>query len=172
MADTSPAGRKNKHILGRGGSQIILETGVEALRAIVARAEDDGRTLDKEMVDLRTPRGQRAYVSKQLSDLSKVKLFRGANPIETVYRSLGDLIVIGRSGVKNVYVAKDGATPMELVAFCDLKLGKANATVANMQELTAEIKRGVDALSSIGVETLGEGYAETVAKVFQALDAA
>lgn len=168
-ADVSPDARKAKRITGKRGAQMSIAAGVSILQAIISQYDANGRTLDKSMVDLLTPRGARRYVSSQLNCMATVRLVRGANPIETVYRTLGDLVVVGRSGRENVYQAKAGITSVELLAAIGLRTGKINAAMARNEEITGELKKGAALLAD---RRLDEVYAETVAEVFQVLKAA
>ena len=168
VCDFSRAG-KSKHILGIGPRQMSIDVGVEVVRAVKREFESDGRSLDKDLADLHTPRGERRYVSSQLGQLSRVRLVSGANAIETGWKSLGEIIVTGRNKRLNVYVAKNGAMDMEINSYLDLLNGKLNARIHDTQALTHEIIKTRDAL--VG-RSLGQAYAEDCAQYFKALPAA
>ena len=161
--------KKSKHILGAGPKQMNIDVGVEIIRALKARYEADGRVLDKELVDLHTPRGERRYASSQINSLASPRLVRGANPVETLYRSLGDLIIVTRKGRQNICVAKNGATEMEVMSYLNLRGGKVDAAVRANEEFTSEVLRGVDKLDG---RTIGQAYAEDCVETFKALKAA
>lgn len=164
MADFSK--KKNKHALGIGSRQVSVTDGADLVKAIVSKFQADGRTLDKDMVHMLTPKGARAYASQQFSQMSTMKIVVGANAIETVWKSFGDLIPVARKGVKNVYVAKNGATDMELTCVRDLRNGKTNAIVARTEQLAEALDEAMKALSG---RNLGEAYAETCTEYFKAL---
>lgn len=164
------AQKKVKHCLGIGARQMTIEVGVEVAIALKSRFENDGRTIEKDLlIELSTPKGQRRFVSSQLNSMANVSLVRGANIIETLWKTLGDLIVIARRGRQNVYIAKSGATEMELRSLRDLRTGKLNAKIKNYEDIADVLARGGEAL---GEKSLGEAYAETCTEYFRALPAA
>lgn len=164
MADFSQ--KKVKHILGIGARQVSVSVGAEMVKAFIAKFQAEGRTLDKSMVHLMTPKGARAYASLQFGQIGKMKLVHGANAIETVWKSLGDLIPVARKGVTNVYVAKNGATDMELASVKDLRTGKLNARVVANEQLVEAID---EARAGLAGRNLGEAYADTCTEYFKAL---
>lgn len=161
--------KKNKNVLGSSSKQMTIEVAVSVIDALKAKFQSEGKSLDKDMIELHTPRGARRYASEQLNQMAKVSLVRGANEIETLWRTFGDLIVVGRKGRGNVYVAKNGATDMEFTSVIELRTGKLNARIKTNEELTNEISRCKRAL--VG-RHLGEAYAETCTEYFQSLEAA
>lgn len=144
----------------------MIEAGEVVTKATVAKLKAEGRTLDKDMVHLMTPKGARAYASLQFNQIGKMKLVHGANAIETVWKSLGDLIPVARKGVTNVYVAKNGATDMELAAMRDLRTGKLNARVLANEQLVEAID---EARSVLDGRNLGEMYAASCTEYFHTL---
>jgi len=161
--------KKSRHIIGSGPRQMKVDVAVEIIRAVKGKFESDGRVLDKELAYLHTPQGERRYASSQINSLAKVRLVRGANEVETIWRSLGDLIVFSRVGRQNILVAKNGATKLEIMSFLNLRGGKADAVVRNTEELTSEFLKGTD---KIGDRTLGQAYAEDCLETFKSLAAA
>lgn len=161
--------KKAKHCLGIGARQMSITTGVEIVSALKAKFESDGRTLDKVLADLHTPRGLRRYASSQLNQMAKVALARGANAIETLWKTFGDLIVVARKGRENIYVAKNGATAMELSSLVELRSGKTSAKIKFDETIANAVDQGRDALNG---RSLGEAYAETCTEYFKALPAA
>jgi hypothetical protein len=164
MADFSQ--KKNKHVLGIGPRQVSVSVGAQIVKALIDRFAADGRTLDKDMVHVMNPKGARAYSSLQFNQIGKMKLVHGANAIETVWKSLGDLIPVARKGVTNVYVSKNGATDMELAAMRDLRTGKLNARVLANEQLVEAID---EARSVLDGRNLGEMYAASCTEYFHTL---
>lgn len=158
--------KKQKHVLGIGARQVSVSVGAEIVKALVARFQADGRTLDKDMVHLLTPKGARAYASLQFNQIGKMRLVHGANAIETVWKSLGDLIPVARKGVTNIYVAKNGATDMELAAMRDLRTGKLNARMLANEQLVEAID---EARAVLDGRNLGEMYAASCTEYFHTL---
>lgn len=161
-------GRPPRHILGTEAIQLTVDVGVRIITAMIGRYEGEGRTLDKDLLDLRVPKGLRRYASSQLNNMAAVSFVAGANVFETVWKSLGELIVIARRGQLNVYVAKASATAVELAAFMDLRIGKANAAMARNEPLSKAI---ADARNHMEPgETLEDKYTETVTEVFRPVE--
>ena len=158
--------KKNKHILGIGSKQMIVDVAVEIIQAMKAKYEADGRSLDKPLVELHTPKGMRRYASEQLGQMSRIVPADGANAIETLWRTFGSLIPVARRGRRNVYVAKNGATVMEWASVGDLKSGKTAAAVRRDETVQDIVAKGRDAL---GGRSTGEAYAETCTEYFKAL---
>lgn len=158
--------RKSKHILGIGARQMIIDVGVEVANAIKGKYTSDGRSLDRSMAHLHTPKGLRTWVSQQLSAMSNIRPVDGANAIETLWRTFGVLIPVARRGVRNVYVAKNGATALEWASVGALKEGKTAAAIKRDEALQDILAKGRDALR--GRET-GEAYAETCTEYFKSL---
>ncbi len=48
--------KKNRHILGVGSRQMNIDVGVEIIDAMIAAFDGAGRTLDRKMVELHTPK--------------------------------------------------------------------------------------------------------------------
>lgn len=164
MADFSQ--RKNRHILGTGPRQVSVGVGAQVVRALIDKYSSEGRTLEKEMVHLMNPKGARAYSSMQLNQIGGIKLVHGANAIETVWKSLGELIPVARKGVMNIYVAKNGATAMELASVKDLRTGKLHARFVVNERFVEAIDEARDALAG---RNLGEAYAETCTEYFKTI---
>lgn len=162
--------RKSKHCLGIGARQMSVGVGVEVAQAIKAKFDASGRTIEKDLlIELHTPKGIRRFVSSQLNQMAKVSLVHGANIIETLWKTFGDLIVTARPKRENVYVAKAGATDMELASLIDLRTGRLNARIKVNEDLTDIIVRGREALAG---RHLGDMYAETCTAYFKSLPAA
>lgn len=158
--------KRVRHVLGIGPRQVSVTVGQEIVAALVASFQADGRTLDKDLAHLLTPRGSRGWAGQQLGSMSKMVLRYGANSIETAWKSLGDLIPVARKGRANIYVAKNGATEMELRSVTELRTGKLNARVVANEQLVAAID---EARSELSGRTLGEMYAATCTEYFHAL---
>lgn len=165
-ANVSPEAKKTKRVAGGSGAQMCVGKAVEVLTSQLSKYESAGRTLDKSMIDLLTPRGARRYASQQLNGLARVALIRGANAVETVYRTLGELVVTGRNGRENVYLAKESITGIELLAVIGLRDGKMAASAARNEELVRELRKGVPFLTD---RNLGDAYAQDVSQVFQSV---
>lgn len=161
--------KKNRHILGIGARQVTVDVGVDIITALKSKYEEDGRTLDKKLVDLHTPRGMRSYASSQLGQMANIHPVEGANAIETLWKTFGALIPVARKGRHNVYVAKNGATAMEWASVGDLKAGKTAAASRRDEVVQAIVAKGREVL---GERSTGEVYAETCTEYFKALPAA
>lgn len=166
MAICDFSNRKSKHILGIGPRQVRIDSGVTVLDALVERYSKEEKALEKSLMEVYTPKGARSWVSSQLGSMAAVSHKQGANIIETLWMTLGDLVVVARRGRQNVYVAKAGATRVELLAFCDLRTGKLNASMVNNERITDDIKKGAEI---IGERSLADLYAETVTESFKAI---
>lgn len=161
--------RKAKHILGIGSRQMTVDTGVEVFAKVKEAFEAAGRTFDKSLIHLHTPKGVRTYVSEQLGQMAKIHPVEGANAIETLWKTFGDLIPTARKKNHNVYVAKNGATAMEWASVADLRSGKTAAAVKRDEDLQAIVAKGREAL---GTRSTGEAYAQDCTEYFKALPAA
>src|SRR3546814_11140440 len=89
-ANVSPSAKKLKRIIGGPAKQLTIDTGVHILNALLQRYKDQGRVVNLIDLDLATPKSLRRYVSASLNGLSKATLRRGANVVETIYKSFGD----------------------------------------------------------------------------------
>lgn len=158
--------RKSRHILGIGARQVNMNVAVDVIEAMKSSYESAGRTLDKTLIDLHTPKGMRLYASQQLSQMSKINLAFGANAIETLWKTFGVLIPVARRGRRNVYVAKNGATAMEWASASSLSHGKAKA-MADRDRRIGEIIR--EASEVIADRPTGEVYAETCTEYFKTI---
>lgn len=158
--------KKTKHVLGDRCRQMDVDVGAEIVKALLARYKADGRAIDKDMVHLMTPKGARQYASSQINQLGKMKLTHGANAVETVWKSLGELVPTGRKGRSNVWVAKNGATDVEMRSVRDLRTGKLNAKILINEQLVDAINESMSELSG---RRLGEVYAETCTEYFKAI---
>lgn len=161
--------KKNRHILGIGARQMNVDVGVDIINAMQANIEQDGRTLDKKLIDLHTPKGKRAYASSQLGQMSKIDPTEGANAIETLWRSFGVLIPTCRKGRLSVYVAKAGATDMEWASVGNLRSGKTAASIKRNEDVQTILAKGREALSG---RVTGDAYAQDCTEYFKALPAA
>ena len=162
IADLS--NKRNKHILGVGSRQVTIDVGVEVATVMKDKYLKDGKALDKQLIDLQTPRGMRRLVSQWINSMAKASLVLGANEAETLWKSFGDLIVTGRNGRQSVYVAKTGATEIEFRCAVNLRTGKIAARSATNDTFAKEIEKCAEALSG---RPLGEVYAETCAEYFK-----
>lgn len=158
--------KKAKHILGIGSRQVDVGVGADIVKSLIDKFQSEGRTIDKEMVHLMTPKGARQYASSQLNQLGGMRLVQGANAIETLWRSLGELIPVGRKGRVNRWVAKNGATDMELASVLDLRVGKTAARIVVDERFAEVIDEGRGALAG---RFLGQAYAETCTEYFKAI---
>lgn len=161
--------KKSRHILGIGSRQMNIDVGVEIIEAQKAKIEEEGRTLDKKLIELHTPRGKRKFASSQLCQMASIHVVEGANAIETLWRSFGVLIPVARKGRLTIYVAKNGATAMEWASVGALRSGKTAAAIRCDEIVQAIVAKGREALAG---RSTGEAYAETCTEYFKALPAA
>ncbi|KQT52187.1 MULTISPECIES: hypothetical protein [unclassified Aureimonas] len=167
--DVSPEGKRRRNILGIGGRQLSISAGVDILGTLIRQFQDKGATLCRSQIDLLNPKGARRYVSEQMNAMASAKLSVGANPIETLHKSLGDLIVVARKTGRNVYISKASATALEIQCCIDLRIGKSNAQAERTEALTEHLKEGMVAL---GDRTVADAMVADVEQYFRAVDRA
>ncbi|NNV22037.1 hypothetical protein EHE22_16600 [Ochrobactrum pseudogrignonense] len=156
--------KKNRHILGVGSRQMNIDVGVEIIDAMITAFDGAGRTLDRKMVELHTPKGKRRYVSSQLGQMAQEAAVHGANDIESLWRTFGTLITVARKKRMCVYVAKVGATDMEWASVGNLKAGKTAAAIKRNEDIQTILAKGRAALNG---RNTGQAYAEDCAEYFQ-----
>ena len=55
--------KKTKNVLGTSSRQMTIEVAVDVIEALKSKFNSEGKSLDKDMIDLHTPRGARRYAS-------------------------------------------------------------------------------------------------------------
>jgi hypothetical protein len=160
--------RKSRHCLGIAPRQMTVDVAVDVINAIKTQFQDSGRTLDKALANVQNPTGARIYASQQLGQMARITPVEGANIVETLWKTFGEIIPVARRGRINVYVAKNGATAMEWSSVGDLRAGKTSATVKRDEVVQDILAKG---RSALGEMSTGEAYAATCTEYFKAVAA-
>jgi hypothetical protein len=153
------AGRPKASILGSDRKQLSRDVGQVIIAAILADIEKRNGKLEKHLMHLYTAKGQRDWAGTKLSQMAQVNwAAKGGNDIETLWKALGDLIIIGRNQKgRNLYIASNGSTGIEVGSFLALVRGRTASQVHRGATLINVLEPGIVAM---GDRTLETAYAE------------
>jgi hypothetical protein len=153
------AGRPKLSVLGSERRQLSRDLGQIIFAAVITDIEKRNGKLEKHLTHLYTAKGQRDWAGTKLSQMAQVNWSAtGGNDIETLWKALGDLIIIGLNQKgQNIYIVSNGSGGLEVGMFLALIRGRTAKHAHRGSGLISILEPGIVAM---GNRTLEAAYAE------------